>query len=314
MSQTDCPNARTACCVPSRDVDTAAVKSNPAVTGGLRCYPIAVAGGRSFVGTHAPIIPDDGEGPERAIRIKDFLLEAQTVTASRFANFVAVTGYVTDAERFGSSAVFQTPGESDREGKLEGLPWWSNKEGACWSRPEGEGSDVASRQDHPVTHVSWNDALAFASWVGGRLPTEAEWEHAARGGPGRRRFPWGDDEPDDEHIFCNIWQGRFPDLNTMADGYAATAPARSFASNPLGFYNMSGNVWEWTSDAFRVRSLGQEARIRNERARSFKEKTLKGGSYLCHRSYCYRYRIAGRMALSPDSSASNLGFRIAYDV
>lgn len=242
------------------------------------------------------------------------MLEAQTVTIVRFAEFVAATGYVTEAERFGSSAVFRggLAGSSNDEA-VQNLPWWSNIEGACWSRPEGPGSDSDARQDHPVTHVSWNDAQAFTAWAGGRLPSEAEWEHAARGGPQRRRFPWGEEEPDDNQVYCNIWQGRFPHLNTMVDGYAATAPARSFDPNPLGFYNMAGNVWEWTADAFRVHSLGQQAKSRNEQSRRSSDKTLKGGSYLCHKSYCYRYRIAARMALSPDSSASNVGFRVAYD-
>jgi sulfatase modifying factor 1 len=281
---------------------------------GARCHPIPVTGGRSFVGTNSPAIPWDGEGPERSVRLRDFLLEAQTVTVSRFARFVAATGYVTEAERFGFSAVFKgsLAGCPD-DVTLERLPWWSRVEGACWSSPEGPGSSVSDREDHPVTHVSWNDALAFTAWVEGRLPTEAEWEHAARGGNHRRRFPWGDEEPDDSVIHCNIWQGRFPELNTVADGYAATAPARSFAPNSLGFYNMAGNVWEWTADAFRIHSLGSQAKSRNAQARSFQEKALKGGSYLCHRSYCYRYRIAARMGLSADSSASNVGFRVAYD-
>jgi len=160
--------------------------------------------------------------------------------------------------------------------------------------------------------VSWADAQAFAQWVGGRLPTEAEWEHAAGSADGRR-FTWGDAEPDDETVLCNIWQGRFPDLNTCRDGYLDTAPARSFAPTDSGFYNLLGNVWEWTADAFRIRSLARVARQRNAEAARFSEKVLKGGSFLCHISYCYRYRIAARMGLSPDSAASNAGFRVAYD-
>jgi formylglycine-generating enzyme len=277
---------------------------------------VRVAGGRSFVGTDRPEIPQDGEGPEREVVLADFGLEAQTVTVERFAAFVAATGYVTEAERFGWTAVFF--GDEDHLAQAaaigSGLPWWHRIEGANWRQPEGRGSSVQTRMDHPVTQVSWSDANAFAAWVGGRLPSEAEWEHAARGGATRRRFPWGEAEPDDGTIYANIWQGQFPHRNTLTDGYERTAPARSFEPNPLGFYNMVGNVWEWTADAFKVRSLSRQARLRNFRSLEHSEKVLKGGSFLCHISYCYRYRIPARMALSPDSAASNAGFRIAYDL
>lgn len=283
---------------------------------GLPADVIRVPGGRSFVGTNAPEIPVDGEGPERAVTLADFALEATTVTNARFAEFVAATGYVTEAERFGWTAVFFGDRHHLDAGNAVGsdLPWWHRIEGADWRRPEGPGSTIADRSDHPVVQVSWNDANAFARWVGGRLPSEAEWEHAARGGAARKRFPWGDAEPDDEAIYCNIWQGNFPHTNTMRDGFERTAPARSFESNVLGFYSMAGNVWEWTHDAFRVRSVSRQAKHRNARALADAEKVLKGGSFLCHISYCYRYRIAARMALSPDSAASNAGFRVAYDL
>lgn len=277
------------------------------------CVGIAVPGGRSFVGTDRPVFPQDGEGPERPVRLKPFRLEAETVNVDRFARFIAATGYVTDAERFGASAVFTGAQHLQRhQPDLAQIPWWSSVDDACWRQPEGPGSAVDGRRDHPVTQVSWNDASAFAAWAGGRLPTEAEWEHAARGGGVRKRFPWGDEEPDDETAPCNIWQGDFPPTNAD-DVYRGTAPARSFLPSQLGFYNMVGNVWEWTADAFRIGSITAEAKQRNRLARQSKEKTLKGGSYLCHISYCYRYRIAARMALSPDSAASNVGFRVAYD-
>ena len=277
---------------------------------------IAVKGGDSFVGTNDPVIEVDGEGPERKVTVNDFFLEAETVTVARFADFVEATGYVTEAETFGCAAVFSGLLEDKAQlaQSVAQTPWWGRVDGAIWRMPEGPGSSIDERLDHPVTQVSWNDALAFASWVGGRLPTEAEWEHAARGGNRRRRYPWGDDEPTDETIFCNIWQGRFPYDNTRADGFYGTAPARSFAPTDDGFYNLSGNVWEWTSDPFRVRSLSRPAKMRNEQARQSADKVLKGGSFLCHKSYCFRYRIAARMGLSPDSASSNTGFRIAYDV
>lgn len=305
------------CCAPSRDVDPAAAmpQAVPAEKSGAREKPIALRGGRTHVGTDQPVLPQDGEGPKREVVLKDYVLEATTVTNARFAAFIAATGYVTEAERFGWAAVFfNTP---DRLGtaRMAGsaLPWWHRVDGASWKTPEGPGSNIEARMDHPVVQVSWADANAFATWVGGRLPSEAEWEHAARGGSHRRRFPWGDDEPTDERIFCNIWQGRFPQQNFEADGFMRTAPARSFAPNDLGFYNMAGNVWEWTRDPYRIRSNTRQAKARNAQALAHQDKVLKGGSFLCHISYCYRYRIAARMALSPDSAASNTGFRVAYD-
>lgn len=306
------------CCGPSRALDAvvppgAAV---PASRGGAPEGMIRVPGGRSFVGTDRPEIPQDGEGPERTVVLADFGLEATTITVERFAAFVAATGYVTEAERFGWTAVFFGDEEHLSAATAIGsrLPWWHSIDGANWRQPEGPGSSVDHRLDHPVTQVSWADARAFADWVGGRLPTEAEWEHAARGGAERRRFPWGEAEPDDQTIHANIWQGQFPRQNSLADGYERTAPARSFEPNPLGFYSMAGNVWEWTADPFKVRSLSRQARLRNAQALEHSEKVLKGGSFLCHISYCYRYRIAARMALSPDSAASNTGFRVAYDL
>ena len=306
------------CCGPSRALETILPASAiaPVKAGGVPEGMIRVPGGRSFVGTDRPEIPQDGEGPERAVTLADFGLEATTVTVERFAAFVAATGYITEAERFGWTAVFFGDQKhlSDASKVGSRLPWWHSVDDANWRQPEGPGSTVEHRMDHPVTQVSWADAKAFATWVGGRLPTEAEWEHAARGGSHRQRFPWGDAEPDDTTIYANIWQGQFPHHNTGADGHERTAPARSFEPNALGFYSMAGNVWEWTADPFKVRSLSRQARLRNAQALEHSEKVLKGGSFLCHISYCYRYRIAARMALSPDSAASNAGFRVAYDL
>ncbi|AYD04733.1 SUMF1/EgtB/PvdO family nonheme iron enzyme [Neorhizobium sp. NCHU2750] len=276
---------------------------------------IAVKGGESFVGTDDPVISGDGEGPARKILLQDFHLEVETVTVHRFAEFVEATGHVTESERFGMSAVF-APLLKDQgmvTGGVVNTPWWTRIDGASWKKPEGPGSSIDDRLDHPVTQVSWNDAVAFATWVGGRLPSEAEWEHAARGGNRRRRFAWGDEEPTDEKTFCNIWQGEFPRHNTLADGYFGTAPARSFEPSEAGFYNLAGNVWEWSADAFKVRSLSKAAKLRNDQAKKSADKVLKGGSFLCHKSYCYRYRIAARMGLSADSAGSNTGFRVAYD-
>lgn len=271
-------------------------------------------GGASFIGTDRPGLRHDGEGPRRPVKLKPFGIEKHAVTNARFARFVAATGYVTEAEDYGWSFVFQTflppgfiaPAPSE-------APWWRKVDGATWMAPFGVDSDLSGRDSHPVTHVSWNDARAFAEWCGGRLPSEAEWEHAARDGAGDRRFPWGDDEPDDDRIFCNIWQGRFPDLDTAADGFHGTAPVDAFAPNSSGLYNMVGNVWEWCNDPFRTRSLTRTGRERDRMAAMEKERILKGGSHLCHASYCYRYRIAARIGRAPDTSTGHIGFRVAYD-
>lgn len=311
----------TSCCGPSRPSQPRAVApvADQSVSpgGGAPQDAVHVAGGKTFVGTRQPDIPQDGEGPERAVTLADYALEAMTVTNARFAEFVKATGYVTEAERFGWSAVFfGDQAHLDAATRVGSqLPWWHKIDGAHWRQPEGPGSSVADRMDHPVVQVSWHDANAFARWVGGRLPSEAEWEHAARGGAVRKRFPWGDTEPDDDdNIFCNIWQGRFPSVNTCRDGYARTAPARSFGPYGAGFYAMCGNVWEWTGDPFRIRSVSKAAKLRNAHSGRYAEKVLKGGSFLCHITYCYRYRIAARMAMTPDSAGSNTGFRVAYDI
>ena len=273
-------------------------------------------GGRSHVGTSRPAIPQDGEGIVRNLRLKPFAAEAALVTNARFAAFVAATGHVTEAERFGWGVVFRglLADPAAVPPSATSTPWWGRCDGAAWFAPEGPGSHVRNRADHPVTHVSWSDATAFAAWAGGRLPTEAEWEHAARGGLDDPRFPWGDAEPDDTGFLpCNIWQGRFPDRNSGADGWLGTSPVSAFAPNGRGLHDMAGNVWEWTADPFLIRSAGRLATERNAEARATRRKVMKGGSFLCHRSYCYRYRIAARSGTAADSGTSNTGFRVFHD-
>lgn len=272
---------------------------------------VHLSGGRVRIGTDAPVLPMDGEGPQRLVELRPFAIDPFATTNAEFQIFADETGYVTDAERFGWSLVFRafvprvTPDMLSPEGPL----WWCRVAAACWKHPEGLGSSIADRRDHPVTHVSWNDAQAFAVWAGARLPSEAEWEYAASGG-GTGRYPWGDGEPDDIFLPCNIWQGRFPDNNTAADGFAGTAPVDAFAPNGFGLFNMVGNAWEWAADPFRIRSIARAAKARNAKG----DRLLKGGSYLCHRSYCHRYRIAARTGVSPDSSTGHAGFRLVYDL
>lgn len=277
---------------------------------------IWIDGGQSFVGTRKVVLSIDGEGPPRSVRLSRYGIDRFAVCNERFSVFVSQTGYVTEAESFGWSFVFKNflTTEILRSTVVAPeAPWWVRVEGACWKNPEGHGSDLGGRNDHPVVHISWNDACAFADWAGGRLPSEAEWEHAARGYRGSV-YPWGDRDPDDNGFFpCNIWQGRFPEVNLTLDGHAGTAPVDAFEPNDLGLYNTVGNAWEWCGDPFRVRSLSRAAKTRNAAARQQHQRLMKGGSYLCHSSYCHRYRVAARLGCPPDSATGHLGFRVAYD-
>lgn len=303
------------CCAPSREGGGVQSGLNGAV--GSVHFPqptVRIDGAKAIVGTRSPLIPDDGEGPMRTKRIAPFHIMQTTVTNATFARFVEQTGYVTEAEHFGWSFVFHSdvPKAVAQTQGVVRTEWWRKVDGATWASIHGRGTTEATLPDHPVVQVSWNDAAAFARWCGGRLPSEAEWEHAARGDLGDVRYPWGDTDPDDTAFHpCNIWQGRFPSQNTGADGWPHTAPAQSFGANGYGLYNMVGNVWEWTAEPFRVKSLKKSAVQKAGAMRG--NKLLKGGSYLCHRSYCYRYRIAARIGNTPDTATPHSGFRVVWD-
>ncbi len=305
------------CCPPARHgAGAATARPAPAAAAMPGLDLVDIPGGPARIGTDRPLIPMDGEGPVRTVDLKPFAIGRTAVTNAQFARFVAATGHVTEAEVFGWSPVFHAFVADPRQSPTsDGAPWWLRVDGACWNRPEGPGSAIDARLDHPVVHVSWRDASAFAAWAGGRLPTEAEWEHAARGGLADATYPWGEAEPDDEaHFPCNIWQGRFPDHDTRADGHGGTAPAASFTPNGYGLFNMAGNTWEWCADPFRLRSLRKDARRRDAEARAQGWRVLKGGSYLCHRSYCHRYRIAARTGSPADTGTGHVGFRVARDL
>jgi formylglycine-generating enzyme required for sulfatase activity len=262
--------------------------------------------------------PTDGEGPSRLVQVEAFDLDRTAVDNARFARFVAATGYVTEAERAGWSFVFAglLPDDFEETRGVAAAPWWRQVFGASWRQPEGPHSSLAGRDELPVVHVSHGDALAFCAWAGKRLPTEAEWEKAARGGLDGRRFPWGDEEMPSGAPRCNVWQGRFPDLNDMTDGYYGLAPVDAFAPNGFGLRNMAGNAWEWCADWYAARRFASPAAHASPLPAPLGPadgdmRVMRGGSYLCHPSYCWRYRNAARSAAVPDSSTGHIGFRCA---
>ncbi|MFE9905094.1 formylglycine-generating enzyme family protein [Streptomyces achromogenes] len=276
---------------------------------------VLLHGGEYLMGTDdSEGFPDDGEGPVRPVRLDPFLIDTCAVTNEQFAAFITDTGYRTDAQRFGWSYVFAgfLPAALRREARRpERTPWWCAVSGATWDRPEGEGSTVAGRSNHPVVHVSFNDAHAYASWAGKRLPTEAEWEYAARGGLEQARYPWGDELDPDGTARCNIWRGTFPSKNTATDGYRATAPVDAFAPNGFGLHNMSGNVWEWCADWWTTDHPTTRPLHNPLGPATGTAKVIRGGSHMCHQSYCNRYRVAARSANTPDSTSGHTGFRCA---
>lgn len=279
---------------------------------------VLIEGGEFFIGTNGDEgFPADGEGPARKITIDSYYIDQYTVTNADFEKFVRDTNYVTEAEQFGWSFVFHlfVPDKilKTNPGRPPNTPWWIAVDGAYWRKPEGPGSSIKKRKNHPVIHISWNDALAYAKWCGKRLPTEAEWEVAARGGLEQKVFPWGDELVVDGKYQCNTWQGKFPTTNTKGDGYIGTAPVNSYAPNGYGLYNIVGNVWEWCEDWFTPTYHQSTSSINPVGSNPGTNKSLRGGSYLCHKSYCNRYRVAARSSNTPDSSTGNIGFRCVAD-
>ena len=280
---------------------------------------VYIPGGEFLMGTDQKEgFPADGEGPVRKVKINPFYMDTYAVTNAQFAEFVNDTGYKTEAEVFGWSFVFYQLISKEVaktvKNQVASTPWWWVVEGAYWKKPEGVDSSIDNRMDHPVIHISWNDAMKYCEWAGKRLPTEAEWEFAARGGLEQKIYPWGDElTPDGEHL-CNIWQGKFPHVNTKLDGYLSTAPVSAFPPNGYGLYNIVGNVWEWCADWFSPTFHVSDTGDNPKGPPTGQTKVMRGGSYLCHHSYCNRYRVAARSSNTPDSSTGNLGFRCVKDI
>jgi formylglycine-generating enzyme required for sulfatase activity len=275
---------------------------------------VRLDGGEFTMGSDVgPDYPGDGEGPARRVTVDAFSIDRFAVTNAQFATFVDATGHVSEAETFGWSFVFAglLPDDFVETRGVVGAEWWRQVFGAQWRHPEGPQSDLADRLDHPVLHVSWRDAQAYCAWAGLRLPTEAEWEFAARGGLEGRRYPWGDELLVDGMHRCNVWQGTFPSENTLDDGFYGTAPVDAFAPNGYGLYNVVGNAWEWCLDWFDAEFHRDGPRVNPSGPPQGTHRVMRGGSFLCHESYCFRFRVPARSSNSPDSTTGNLTFRCA---
>jgi sulfatase modifying factor 1 len=286
------------------------------------------------------------EYPKHKVQVSGFYMDATEVTNEQFEAFVKATGYITTAEKDvdwneikkqlpantpkpddsllkAASLVFQkTTGEVNLNDYSQ---WWRWTKGANWRHPSGPQSDIVGKEKYPVTHVSWDDANAYCKWAGKRLPTEAEWEFAARGGLVNNIYSWGNDFDENGMAHCNFWQGNFPYLNTNKDGFIGAAPVKSFTANKYGLYDMSGNVWEWCADFYNntyYAQLSKQPISKNPQGPSksydpdeptIPKRVMRGGSYLCNDSYCSGYRVSARMKSSPDSGMEHLGFRCVAD-
>ncbi|HKP97042.1 MAG TPA: formylglycine-generating enzyme family protein [Fibrobacteria bacterium] len=308
---------------------------------GAHAGMVLIAGGDFAMGTDDPrSFPN--ERPSRHVRLDGFWMDAHHVLNSEFLAFTEAAGFVTTAERpieweqlrkQLAPGTPRPPDEMLEPGALVFTPsarpvplndmrgWWRWVKGASWRHPQGPESDLAGKMDHPVVQVSWEDAVAYAAWAGKRLPTEAEWEYAARGGLEGKRYPWGDEfRPDGRHM-ANTYQGVFPVRDSAEDGFAGTSPAGSFPPNGYGLFDMAGNAWQWCSDWYRPDTNAEGARqglLANPQGPQegwdprdpyAPKRVIKGGSFLCHPSYCESYRPSARRGLPPDTGMGHTGFR-----
>jgi len=309
---------------------------------------VHVPGGSFTMGSDARDVQAH-EGPAHVVSVSAFYMDEHEVTNEAFGRFVAETGYLTVAERpidweklrlevpegtpkppdsmlLPGSLIFKPVTDRPLE-RVQFFEWWQWLPGANWRHPDGPGSDLAGKEQHPVVHIALEDAAAYAKWAGKRLPTEAEWEFAAKGGYTAARFSWGDEDPINQPNLANIWQGPFPLENKALDGFVATAPVKTYPPNGYGLYDMSGNVWEWTTDRYNRRYyevLSEGGHCKNpvgpdrvsdpQDPYAQDKRVIKGGSFLCHVAYCESYRPSARMATEVNSSQVHLGFRCVKDI
>lgn len=301
---------------------------------------LLIKGGQYLMGSS----DDEGrpdEYPQHTVRVSDFWIDETEVTNAQFRKFVEATGYITTAEQqpdweeLKKQLPPNTPKPSEEMLQPASLvftaghhrsphEWWQWTKNANWKNPQGEGSSIDGKENYPVVHISWYDANAYAKWAGKRLPTEAEWEWAARGGMANNAYTWGTAPANEEHPMANIWQGSFPDSNSRKDNFDGTAPVKSFRPNRYGVYDMAGNVWEWCSDWYdgdyykklagktTIDPQGPDASNDPEEP-TVPKRVIRGGSFLCHDSYCTGYRVSARMKVSPDTGLEHTGFRCVKD-
>lgn len=282
------PNA-----TPSVRADNTSIRSSELPTG-----MVLLSGGDFLMGADGEM---PHEQPVHKVSLRSFLMDKTEVTVGEFEKFVDATGYVTTAERFGWSGVFSVEDKG-----------WERVDGANWRDPSGNG--LHPKPNEPVTQVSWDDASAYAKWAGKRLPTEAEWEYAARGGAVQQKYAWGNDLRPDGKPVANWWQGSFPDNNTGEDGFVGIAPVGSFPANGSGLYDMIGNVWEWTADRYGEDYYASSPARDPMGPETGTDRVIRGGSWLCSENYCSNYRPSARSFAAPDSGLNNLGFRCAKDL
>jgi formylglycine-generating enzyme len=300
-----------------------------------------IPGGEFMMGSDSETVWPD-ERPAHRVRVDSFWMDEQEVTNAQFQAFVVATGYITTAERAPSAEEILkqsppgTPAPAPEllvPGSLVFTPpagkvslddysqWWKWTRGASWKHPDGPGSTIEGKDNYPVVHVAWDDAVAYARWAGKRLPTEAEWERAARGGLEGKPYVWGDQAPSDTANLANIWQGEFPTRDSSLDGFAGLAPVKSFPPNGYGLYDMAGNVWEWCSDWYRADTYSDQAAggvARNPQGPASSldpaepgqaKRVHRGGSFLCTEQYCTRYMIGTRGKGEISSGSNHVGFR-----
>jgi sulfatase modifying factor 1 len=300
-----------------------------------------IPGGEFYMGTEAVDYknePFTDAQPVHRVYVDGFWMDQTEVTNAQFAAFVKATGYQTVAEKppdpkdfpgvddpeklkYPFSALFKKPPAGSKVDLRDFGEWWELCKGASWQHPEGPGSDIKGREKHPAVHICYEDAVAYCKWAGKRLPTEAEWEFAARGGLDRKKYPWGDELQPGGKFMANTWQGKFPVENSRGDGYEATAPVKTYPANAYGLYEMSGNVWEWCADWYRADFYQNSPRTNPQgpdfgfdlREASELKRTQRGGSFLCASSYCERYLVGTRHPGEPKSAANHLGFRCVKD-